>query len=97
MIILNSSKAAVELLDKKSANYSDRPVVMMSGEIVGWNQTLALTRYGPRFRELRKYMNRLMGTRASTEKFVPLQEKEMAKFVARVTADPGSLFRQIRR
>jgi hypothetical protein len=42
MIILNSSKAAVDLLDKRSANYSDRPVVMMCGEIVGWNRSLAL-------------------------------------------------------
>jgi len=70
---------------------------MMGGEIVGWNKSLALTQYGPRFREFRKYMNRLMGTRANVERFVPLQEKEVAKFVARVMADPGSLPHQIRK
>jgi len=97
MIILNSSKAAVEILEKRSANYSDRPVIMMCGEIVGWNRSLALTQYGPRFREFRKYMSRLIGTRASMEKFAPLQERETAKFVARVMADPGSLVDQIRK
>ena len=97
MILLNSPKAAVDLLDKRSADYSDRPVVMMCGEIVGWNRSLALVQYGPRFREIRRYMNRLIGTRASTERFTPLQEKETAKFVARVMADPGSLVHQIRK
>lgn len=97
MIILNSSKAAVEILDKRSANYSDRPVIMMCGEIVGWNRSLALTQYGPRFREFRKYMSRLIGSRASMERFTPLQERETAKFVARVMADPGSLVQQIRK
>ena len=97
MIVLNSSKAAVDILDKRSTNYSDRPIVMMGGEIVGWNQALALIQYGPRFRESRKYATKFMGTRASVEKFVPLQEKETAKFVARVMADPGSLVNQIRK
>ena len=97
MIILNSSKAAVDLLDKRSANYSFRPVIMMCGEIIGWNQSLALLQYGPRFREFRKYMSKLIGTRASVEKFAPLQEKEAAKLVARVMADPGSLPHQIRK
>lgn len=97
MIILNSSKAAIDLLDKRSATYSDRPVIMMCGEIVGWNKSLALTQYGPRFREFRKYMSKLFGTRATAEKFEPLQEKETAKFVARVMADPGSLVQQIRK
>jgi len=96
-IILNSHKAAVDLLDKRSATYSDRPVLMMGGEIVGWSQSLVLTRYGPRFREVRKHLSRLIGTRASVERFAPLQEKETAKFVARVMADPGSLVHQIRK
>ena len=97
MIILNTSKAAVELFDKRSANYSDRPMVTMCGEMVGWNRSMVLVRYGPQFRELRKYMSRLIGTRASMERFSSLQEKETAKFVAKVVADPSSLVWQIRK
>ncbi|KAF9782612.1 cytochrome P450 [Thelephora terrestris] len=97
MVILSSSKAAFDLLEKKSAIYSDRPVVMMCGEIIGWNKSLALTQYGPRFREFRKYMNKLFGTRAAVERFAPLQEKESAKFLAKIIADPGSLVQQIRK
>lgn len=97
MVILNSSKAAVDLLDKKSAIYSDRPVIMMCGEIIGWNKSLALTQYGPRFREFRKFMSKLMGTRASMDKFTSLQEREMTKLMARVVADPKSRERQVRK
>ena len=35
MVILNSSKAAVDLLDKRLSIYSNRPVFTMAGEIVG--------------------------------------------------------------
>ena len=42
-------------------------------------------------------MSRLIGTRTSMEKFAPLQEKETAKFLARIMADPGSLVHQIRK
>ena len=42
-------------------------------------------------------MSRFIGTRASVENFAPLQERETAKFLARVTADPGSLVHQTRK
>ena len=69
----------------------------MGGEIVGWNRAMGLTQYGPRFRESRKLMNRSIGTRASVEDLAPLQEREMAKFLVRVMADPGSLIQQVRK
>ena len=97
MIILNSSKAASDLLDKRSATYSNRPILTMGGTIVGWNQSMGLSQYGPRFREYRKFVNRFVGTRASMENLAPLQERETVKFLARVMADPGSLIRQTRK
>jgi hypothetical protein len=35
MIIVNSVEVAIELLDKRGAIYSDRPIVQMGGEMVG--------------------------------------------------------------
>ena len=97
MIILNSSKAAVDLLDKRSSIYSERRGRVLAGEIIGWQKSLGFMPYGSRFREFRKYMNRSIGTRASVEKYAPLLERETAKLVARVTADPGSLAQYIRK
>jgi hypothetical protein len=34
LVVLNTFKAATEMLDKKSSIYSDRPVFQMSGELV---------------------------------------------------------------
>ena len=96
MIVLNSSKVAVDLLEKRSAIYSNRPVATMCGEIIGWDGGLVL-QYGPQFREFRKYLSKLIGTRTSVEKFASLQERETAKFVARVMADPDSLVQQSRK
>ena len=97
MIILNSSKAAVDLLDKRSSIYSERRGRVLAGEIIGWQKSLGFMPYGSRFREFRKYMNRSIGTRASVEKYAPLLERETAKLMARVTADPGSLAQYIRK
>ena len=97
MIVLNSSKVAADLLEKRSTTYSNRPVATMCGEIIGWNRAMGLLQNGPRFREFRKYMNKFMGTRASVAKFAPLQERETAKFVARVMTDPESLVKQTRK
>ena len=97
MIILNSSKAAVDLLDKRSSIYSERRLSVLAGEIIGWKKSLGFLPYGSQFREMRKYMNRSIGTRASVEKYAPLLEKETAKLVARVMADPGSLAQYIRK
>jgi len=69
----------------------------MCGEMVGWNRALGLTQHGPRSREYRKFMKRFVGTRESVDILAPLQEREMAKFLARVMADPGSLVQQIRK
>ncbi|KAF8810262.1 cytochrome P450 [Phlegmacium glaucopus] len=65
IVILNSARVALEMLDKKSAIYSDRPVLQMGGELVGWNNSLGLLPYGDRFRNYRKFFHQLMGNRTA--------------------------------
>ncbi|KAF9647048.1 cytochrome P450 [Thelephora ganbajun] len=97
IIIVSSVKVVEDLLEKRSLKYSNRPVLTFIGEIVGWSNAIALLQYGHRFREFRKYMNRLIGTKAAMEKFDSLMEHETAKFLARVMADPNSFSQQIRK
>ena len=97
IIIISSSKVVEDLFEKRSLNYSNRPVLTFVGEIVGWSNCIALLQYGHRFREFRKYMSRLIGTKAAMERFDPLMEDETTKFLARVMADPGSFSQQIRK
>ena len=84
-------------MEKRSLIYSNRPALTFAGEIVGWSNAIGLLQYGHRFREFRKHMNRLIGTKVAMERFNPLMEHETAKFLVRVLADPDSFSDQIRR
>ncbi|TFY75063.1 hypothetical protein EWM64_g8950 [Hericium alpestre] len=97
MIILNDGKVAADMLVKKSSIYSDRPVLPMASELCGWTQTLALTPYGDRFREYRKSLHRLMGTRSELKSSIPLIESETQVFLKRVLAKPTDMTDNIRK
>ncbi len=97
LIILNSAKVAVEMLDKKSAIYSDRPVLQMGGELVGWKNTLVLLPYGARFRRFRRLFHSLIGTQSMIKRFYPSQESETRKFLRRILAKPDDLSTHVRK
>ncbi|KIK30866.1 hypothetical protein PISMIDRAFT_20892 [Pisolithus microcarpus 441] len=96
IVVLNSAKTAVEMLDKKSSLYSDRPVFPMGGELVGWRDTLVLLPYGDRFREYRRNFHRVIGSRAAMSVYSAIEEEETHKFLQRVLAKPTDLSAHVR-
>lgn len=96
IIVLNSVKTAMELLDKKSSVYSDRPVNPMCGELVGWKYALGFLSNGDRFRCYRKNIHRVIGSRSAMEVYNPLEEIETHRFLKRVFAKPEQLQAHIR-
>ncbi|KAI6142757.1 cytochrome P450 [Pisolithus tinctorius] len=96
IVILNSVDAAIEMLDKKSSIYSDRPVLPMGGELVGWNETLVLLPYGDRFRQHRRNFHRVLGNHAAVAVYHPIEEAETHKFLQRVLAKPADLIAHLR-
>ncbi|KIM62440.1 hypothetical protein SCLCIDRAFT_24975 [Scleroderma citrinum Foug A] len=96
LIILNSSKAAIEMLDKKSIKYSDRPVLPLVGDLLGCKHSLPLLSYGDTFRETRKWFHRIIGTRAAVEEFSDFESMEIHKFLKRVLTDPERLADHLR-
>ncbi|TEB35555.1 cytochrome P450 [Coprinellus micaceus] len=97
LVILNSAKAAFEMLDKKSAIYSDRPVLQMGGELVGWKNTLVMLPYGDRFRRFRRFFHQMIGSSSAIRKFLPITEQEVQRFLRRVLTKPEDLSNHIRR
>ncbi|EJD49130.1 cytochrome P450 [Auricularia subglabra TFB-10046 SS5] len=87
IIVLSSSEAVDDLLNKRSAIYSDRPPFYMAGELVGWKNTLVGMRYGERFRHGRKYTNRIMGARGS-QTYIPEEEHATRVFLRRLATSP---------
>ncbi|EMD40455.1 hypothetical protein CERSUDRAFT_80124 [Gelatoporia subvermispora B] len=97
MVILNSPKLAFDMLDKKSSIYSDRPTLTMGGELAGWDRTLALLRYGNVFRETRRLLSQLIGSRKHLEKFHGHLETETRKFLYRLMRHPDNVGKQVRK
>ncbi|KAH9928065.1 cytochrome P450 [Fomitopsis serialis] len=97
MIILDSFEVANDLLDKKSSIYSDRPVLHVSGEMIGWKRILVLMQYGPRVREVRRLFSRTLGTHSRLAELSGDLEKEAHGFLRRVAENPSSLTKQVQR
>jgi hypothetical protein len=87
---------AGDMLDKKSSIYSDRPVLQMGGELVGWKNALVLTPYGERFRRYRRLIHRLMGNHSAMKQFLPAEELETRRFLRRILAKPEELSAHVR-
>ncbi|KAG1879761.1 cytochrome P450 [Suillus subluteus] len=88
IIVLNSVKTAMEMMDRKSILYSDRPVLPMVGELVGWKDSLPGLSYGDRFRRQRKNIQRVIGSRAAVDVYNETEEVETLRFLKRVLAKP---------
>ncbi|KAF7979163.1 hypothetical protein HWV62_43423 [Athelia sp. TMB] len=97
ILLVSDGDLAVEMLGKKSLKYSSRPILQMGGELSGWRDALVLLRYGPAFKEYRRYFHQLIGTKSSMENFYPIEEYETAKFLQRVAAKPEDLSAHVRR
>jgi hypothetical protein len=95
MIIVNSA-AVMEELSKWGAVYSDRPILEMGGELVGYANTLVLLRYGPRFRTFRKHFFSIIGP-GPLENQKPTIVYETHRFLKRVLADPDDLIAHLRK
>ena len=88
---------SIDILDKKSAIYSDRPVLQMAGELVGWRNTLVLLPYGDRFRRYRRLFHSLIGTQSMIKRFYPSEVLEARKFLRRILARPDDLAAHVRK
>jgi len=96
IIVVNSVKSAMDMLDKKGAVYSDRPVLPMGGELVGWKYAIGLLPYGDRLRQSRKSMHQIIGSRAALEVYHPIEEIETRRFLKRVSLNPEQLRAHVR-
>ncbi|CEL54795.1 O-methylsterigmatocystin oxidoreductase OS=Aspergillus flavus (strain ATCC 200026 / FGSC A1120 / NRRL 3357 / JCM 12722 / SRRC 167) GN=ordA PE=2 SV=1 [Rhizoctonia solani AG-1 IB] len=98
IVVLNSTKAANELLDKRSAIYSDRPTVPMISypELVDWSNNTALMRYGERWRSQRRMTNQVLNKGASTPRW-PLITEQCRLALQRISKAPEKFSQEIRR
>ncbi|KAK7059719.1 cytochrome P450 [Favolaschia claudopus] len=58
---------SIIILNDKSRIYSNRPNLVMGGEMVGWDEGPALIQFGPKWTEYRRLMAQFLGTRSKIE------------------------------
>ncbi|KAL5532092.1 hypothetical protein ACEPAF_5656 [Sanghuangporus sanghuang] len=96
IVILNDLQIAIDLLDKKSSIFSERPVLVFAGIMVGWENCLALLHYGQRFKQIRKNLHQTIGSNNAMRRFYPQEEVEVRRFLYKTMRDPSKLFENIR-
>lgn len=84
IIILNDPSYAVDMLDKKSRLYSDRPTLMMAGRLIGWDDVVGLVPFSERWIEHRKMLAQFMGTKAKVEEFGEVLAEETEVYLRRI-------------
>jgi len=97
LIVISDVDIANEILDKKGAISSDRPVLNMAGELAGFKEWTSSLMYGPRLKESRKYMHRAIGTLESLRKFHGLFDTEVRKYLKATLRDSDNIPQHIRR
>ncbi|KAL2136472.1 hypothetical protein VTI74DRAFT_3491 [Chaetomium olivicolor] len=87
LVILSTHQAAHDLLDRPSASYSDRPLMLMSGELVTRGMYMLLRQYDERYRTSSRGSCCGMCWASTTRwaprgwTFTPIFERAMASFI----------------
>jgi cytochrome P450 len=95
VVVLNSVRAATDLLDKRGANYCDRPRFVLF-EVMGWKKTLTFLRWGPAFRMHRKILQKSF-QKSNILVYRQLQEKETLTLLKGIVRQPEDWERLTRR
>ncbi|KAJ1300653.1 hypothetical protein OPQ81_002301 [Rhizoctonia solani] len=85
LIVLNSAEAATEILDKRSASYSDRPQIpmVMDASLMNWSGLTSMIGYNDLWRHHRRVMNNWLNARSVTQ-FYDLQERQARSLLKRL-------------
>ncbi|KYK57872.1 O-methylsterigmatocystin oxidoreductase [Drechmeria coniospora] len=95
VIVLNSVRAAVDLLAKRGANYCDRPRFVLF-EVMGWVKTLTFLRNGPEFRIHRSILQKSF-RESSIRQYQGLQERETTVLLRGILNTPAKWETVLRR
>ncbi|KAJ6611718.1 cytochrome P450 [Mycena sp. CBHHK59/15] len=95
IVILSALGPATDLLEKRSSIYSDRPHLVMAGDLVGFDQGMPFAPYDERFRGMRKILRPEL-TKSGLEPYWNLHEQESRTLVRKTLRSPEELLSLIR-
>ncbi|KAK0200298.1 cytochrome P450 [Desarmillaria ectypa] len=95
IVVLNTVKAATELLDNRSAIYSSRPRMTMVNELMGWDFSFGLMEYGNEWRAQRRLFQQEFNPIA-VERYHQCELKATHELLRRLLDDPNKFIEHIR-
>ncbi|KAJ7046067.1 cytochrome P450 [Mycena alexandri] len=95
-VVLSSITTALDLFERRSVIYSDRPLFVMCGELVGRDESVLFSPYGDRLREYRRILNSTLGPGVAHRHW-EMQQEEVHKFLNGLLESPHQLMPAIRR
>ncbi|KAA1473737.1 cytochrome P450 [Dentipellis sp. KUC8613] len=94
MVVINSKKVARELLDNRSAKYSDRPQLVMIG-LTGFDFHTGLMPYSDKWRAKRRLLHETLHGSAALA-YRPLQKAKTHELLRKLHHDPSGFMHHIR-
>ncbi|KAJ7731602.1 cytochrome P450 [Mycena metata] len=95
VVVLLSSTATDDLLEKRSAIYSDRPSLPMYVDIIGWDFNIAVMKYGNKWRAHRRLFSQAFNS-VESKQFRPKQLAATRRMLGRFVATPNEFREHIR-
>ncbi|RSL63722.1 hypothetical protein CEP54_005010 [Fusarium duplospermum] len=95
IVVLNSVEAARDVLEKKGANFCDRPRFTLL-EVMGWGKTLTFLPYGRRWQMHRRLLQTSFSN-TNVRRWHKLQITEARRTVRNMMTKPGSWETSLRR
>ncbi|KAK1232372.1 hypothetical protein PQX77_004494 [Marasmius sp. AFHP31] len=95
IVVLDSIKAAQELVEKRSAIYSGRPQSIVLNEFLGQNRNLAFMEYGEEWRIRRRLFDQMFNPTASKRYHLRMAKATRA-LLKRLCENPDNLLGHIR-
>lgn len=87
IVILNSQKAAMEILGTKGETSAGRPILTMVSELSGYDRFLALHQNDEKLREGRKYLYQAIGPQHARD-YAPALEAEVVRYLKKLSNGP---------
>ncbi|KAF8993245.1 cytochrome P450 [Cyathus striatus] len=95
ILVLNSLQAVVDLLEKRSDIYSDRPTFTMVGEMMGLDNSMPMLSYGGKYKQQRKLCHSALSSEA-VKKYYDLQANAAAMYILSLINTPDNFLPQLR-
>ncbi|KAG1818148.1 cytochrome P450 [Suillus subaureus] len=94
IVVVNSEKVAIELLERRSYNYSDRPE-LPTNVLLGFGFNTILMQYGARWRRQRRIFHEAFRARAALS-YRPMQQRKAQQLIHNMLDNPEEFLNHIR-